>query len=60
MKHIIVAAAIFLSIQTGATILFTRNVYAAAPAEYDEQNDNTCQNGVCSLPKHNSNDDSDE
>lgn len=60
MKHIIVAAAIFLSIQTGATILFTRNVYAAAPAEYDEQNDNTCQNGVCSLPKHNSNDDRDE
>ena len=60
MKHIIIAAAILLSIQTGAIILFTSNVYAATPVEYDEQNDNTCQNGVCSLPKHNSNDDRDE
>ncbi len=34
------------------------NVYAISPIEYDEQNDGTCQDGVCSLPKHNSNDNS--
>ena len=60
MKQIIALALIFMFIQTGSIILFSSNVYIATPVEYDEQNDNTCQDGVCSLPKHNSNDNNDD
>lgn len=60
MKQIIALALIFMFIQTGSIILSSSNVYIATPVEYDEQNDNTCQDGVCSLPKHNSNDNNDD